>query len=196
MTPRRRSLLLIGLALVLGSFAASDVASREAALERRLGPTVPVVVARATLKADAPIAVEQLSVREVPARFAPRGAYGDPAQLAGTEPSAEVPAGADVTEAALARSDAGAPVRAGERVAQVVAAGPAALIGPGARVDVLITRGRVTELALRDVEVLGAEAHETGVQAQLRVTLAQAIGLAEAQTFAREIRLLPRPDAR
>jgi pilus assembly protein CpaB len=194
-TSRRRSFLLIGLALVLGSFAASDVASREAALERRLGPTVPVVVARTALKADRPIAPEQLGVRQVPARFAPRGTYADPAQLAGTRPSAAVPAGADVTEAALGPSDAGSRVRAGERVAQVIAAGPAALIVPGARVDVLITRGRATELALRDVEVLGAEAHETGVQAALRVTLEQAIGLADAQIHAREIRLLPRPEA-
>ena len=194
MTPRRRSFLLIGLALVLGSFAASDVASREAALERRLGPTVAVVVARATLEADAPIAPERLGVRHVPARFAPRGTYADPAQLAGTKPATDVPPGADVTEATLGGTP-DAPVRAGERVAQVIAAGAADLIGPGARVDVLITRGRQTQLALRDVEVLGAEAHETGVRAQLRVTLDQAIGLADAQIHAREIRLLPRPQA-
>lgn len=193
MTSRRRSFVLVGLALVLGSLAASDVASREAALERRVGPTVAVVVARTALAADAPIDVGRLGVRQVPARYAPRGTYADPAQLAGAEPGVDVPAGADVTEAALARSPAGtSPVRAGERVADVVAAGPAALIGVGSRVDVLVTQGRATRVALRDAEVLGAEAHETGVRAQLRVTLAQAVALAEAQSFAREVRLLPR----
>ena len=42
--PRRRA---AGLALLLGALAASDVAGREAALRRQLGPTVRVVVVRA-----------------------------------------------------------------------------------------------------------------------------------------------------
>jgi len=114
----------------------------------------------------------------------------------------------------------GAPIRSGERVADVVARGAPELVSPGARVDVLVTRegssggrGR-TELALQDVEVLaGAPAPEGGgsggggagggsgsgengggplVAASLRVTLRQAVFLAAAQSFAKEIRLLPR----
>ena len=202
MSKRRRSLLLLGLALVLGTLAASDVAGREAALEARLGPTIPVVVARAELEAGKPIAARQLAVRQVPQRFAPRGAHAAVEQLAGRRPAAVVPAGADVTAAALADPAAdvvGAPVRRGERIADVVATGSPELITAGARVDVLVTRERETRLALQDVEVLQAAPAEADqaapgprVTASLRVTLRQAVFLAAAQSFARELRLLPR----
>jgi pilus assembly protein CpaB len=99
----------------------------------------------------------------------------------------------------------GAPVKAGERVADIVAAGPPELVRPGVRVDVIVTRGGSSgagrsELALEDVEVLvaapapadrGAEGGPR-VAASLRVTVRQAVFLAAAQSFAREIRLLPR----
>ena len=202
MTKRRRSLLLLGLALLLGSLAASDVAGREAALEARLGPTVSVVVARAALAPGEPIRPAQLTLRHVPARFAPRGTYAVPAQVAGQRPAAAVPAGADVVAAALAdpaAGEPGAPVRRGERIVDVVATGAAELVTAGTRVDVLVTGERATRLALQDVEVLGAdpaEAEQGGpgprVRASLRVTLRQAVDLAAAQAFAREIRLLPR----
>lgn len=201
MTKRRRSLLLLGLALLLGTLAASDVAGREAALEARLGPTVPIVVARHDLEAGKPIAAGNLAVRQVPRRFAPQDAYAAPQQLAGQRPATAVPAGADVTVAALAQDEAaaGAPVRRGERIADVVATGSAELITAGTRVDVLVTRERQTRLALEDVEVLAAapaEAEQASaapqITASLRVTLRQAVYLAAAQSFAREVRLLPR----
>ena len=49
MTRRRRAALLLGLAVVLGALAASDVARREAALRAQLAPLVDVVVARRSL---------------------------------------------------------------------------------------------------------------------------------------------------
>jgi pilus assembly protein CpaB len=200
--------VLGGLALLLGGLAASDVAGREAALERRLGPLVPVVVARAPLAAGEPVPASRLTVRHVPARFAPRAAYAAPAQVVGQRPAAPLPAGADVTAGALAdpaREVVGAPVGRGERVAEVIAVGAPDLVVAGARVDVLVTRearpgspGR-TELALQDVEVLAAApapeadgAPSARVSASLRVTLRQAVALAAAQSFARELRLLPR----
>ncbi len=209
MTRRRRALLLLGLALVLGALAASDVARREAALDARLRPLVPVVVARAALPAGEPIAPADLTVRAVPARFAPRDALTDPVQAAGRRPLAPLAAGADVGLAVLhEEAVAGAPVRRGERVAEVVAAGSPELVVPGARVDVLVTREARpgapggTQLALEAVEVLAAApAAEAGgdappggrVSASLRVTVRQAVFLAAAQGFARELRLLPRP---
>ena len=123
--------------------------------------------------------------------------------------SADVAAGQELLPA-LVSTPGGSPatgpaVRAGERVAEVVAAAPAGQVAPGGRVDVLVTRddrpgvpGR-TVLALEDVEVLavgGAPAAESDgaarVAASLRVTLRQAVYLAAAQSFAREVRLLPR----
>ncbi len=50
MSRRRRGLLLVGLALILGSLAAADVRRREAALDARLAPLVPVLVARGDLE--------------------------------------------------------------------------------------------------------------------------------------------------
>jgi pilus assembly protein CpaB len=82
--------------------------------------------------------------------------------------------------------------------------------GPGALVDVLVTTERGegsgrTYLALEAVELLtvrpgGGEPAAAGEAAEaagstlatLRVTLRQAVFLAAAQSFAREIRLLPR----
>ena len=48
---RRRAILLLGLALLLGGLAAAHVARREAALEAELGPLVDVVVASRDLAA-------------------------------------------------------------------------------------------------------------------------------------------------
>lgn len=205
MSRRRRGLLLVGLALVLGVLAASDVARREAALEARLAPLVDVVVARKDLTAGRRVRPRDLAVRRVPARFAPVGAAAAPEEVAGADAAVELPAGAYVTAMDLAYPGdaAGAPVRRGERAVEVVATGSPELVVAGARVDVLITRdGRGTRLALQDVEVLaarptadpGAGGADTGsrVAATLRVTVHQAVALTAAQAFAREIRLLPR----
>ena len=165
-SPRRRAVLLGGLALTLGALAASDVAGREAALRRDLGTPVAVVVARRELRAGARIAARDLAVRRLPARYAPAGAVGDPRQVAGLRPATDVPAGADLDAALLGDGATspppGAPVRPGERLAQLDVSGAADGVGPGARVDVLVTRdgrgdasGR-TVLALEDVEVVGA----------------------------------------
>jgi pilus assembly protein CpaB len=207
---RRRALLLGGLALLLGALAASDVAGREEALRRDLGPVTHVVVARGALGAGARLTADRLALREVPGRYAPAGAFAAPEQLAGLRAALAVPAGADVVAGMVddgsRAARPGAPVRPGERVADVVATGSPQLIGPGSHVDVVVTRGGDSapgsaELALEDVEVLAASAAPGGsrddsgsqrVAASLRVTVRQAVFLAAAQSFARDIRLLPR----
>jgi pilus assembly protein CpaB len=215
MSRRRRAVLLLGLALALGGLAAADVSRREAALARRLGPAVGVVVTRQALARGDRVAADQLAVRRVPARYAPAGALGSPGEAVGMRAAATIPAGAYVTATALAGATgsgdtAGGPgLRPGERVADLTAAGPADLITPGGRVDVLVTRDPAhggsgqTALALEDVEVLAAAPAEAGdgsgpsagvarVRASLRVTVRQAVYLAAAQAFSREVRLLPR----
>ena len=84
-----------------------------------------------------------------------------------------------------------------------------AQLGPGSRVDVLVTseRGRSarTYLAMQDVELVAASPDAAGSTsgsgdrpadaiATLRVSLREALTLTAAQNFAREIRLVPRPD--
>jgi pilus assembly protein CpaB len=211
MSRRRRGVLLLGLALVLGGLGAADVARREAALERRLGPAVPVVVARRAIEPGTALEAAQLAVRRVPARFAPAAGFAAPRELAGLRTTVAVAAGDDLSPGEVAGTEAGPDLRRGERVADVVAVGSPDAIGPGSRVDVVVTRegesggpGR-TELALEDVEVLaaapageettaGAERNPGAprVAASLRVTVRQAVFLAAAQSFAREVRLLAR----
>ena len=215
MSRRRRAALLLGLALVLGGLAAADVSRREAALARKLGPAVEVVVASQALAPGDRVLADRLAVRRVPARYAPAGALGSPGEAVGMRAAAGIPAGAYVTAAALGGAtgsgagSGGPALRPGERVADLTAAGPSDLITPGGRVDVLVTRDPAhggpgqTALALEDVEVLAAAPAEPGegaaagagvarVRASLRVTIRQAVFLAAAQAFSREVRLLPR----
>jgi pilus assembly protein CpaB len=196
---RRRALVLLSLALACGGLAASQVRSRANAVEREVGPLVPVVAARADIAAGAKIDAAQLAVREVPQRFVPPDTLATTTEVAGLRARAAVPAGGYVTEGALAtgRGDGPEPgVGSGERALEIAVAGGQALAGTvaGSRVDVLVTSERRSFLALEDVELLGLrEGPEQKSLATLRVSVHQAVYLTAAQAFAREIRLLPRP---
>ncbi len=208
MSRRRRAALLLGLALVLGALAASDVARREAALQAELAPLVDVVVARGPLEAGERLRGEDLARRSLPARFAPAGTAGvAPELLIGGRLAVPVPEGGPVGPLLLepAAPPSGAGVGRGRRAAEVVAAAAPGTVTAGARVDVLVTRDRgagagATQLALQDVEVLAARPAEAAegerrtarVAATLRVSVRQAVHLAAAGAFAREIRLLAR----
>ena len=216
MTRRRRAAALLGLALLLGVLAASDVAGREAALRRQLGPTVPVVVVRASLRAGERIARASLAVREVPERYAPPGALRDPDAAVGQRAAVVIAERTDLVASLLAVAEAGAeprgPVlRRGERPLDLVAVGAADAVVAGAHVDVVVTDdGRAgapgpTRLALADVEVLAAHPPPSAAAdpesagglprllATLRVTVRQAVALTAAAAAARQVRLLPRP---
>lgn len=191
------------------------MAGRERALRERIGEPVPVLVSRTAIEAGAPLRPADLAIRRVPARYAPRGALRSPAEVTGLRASVAIAPDSEVLAAMVDDSEAaaqvGAPVRRGERIAEVVAAGSPDFVQPGARVDVLVTRedrggGGGTTLALQDVEVLGAQSAASApgeeaaatparVAASLRVSLRQAVYLAAAQSFAREVRLLPRAPA-
>jgi pilus assembly protein CpaB len=208
MSRRRRAALLLGLALVLGALAASDVARREAALRAELAPLVEVVVARAPLEAGHRLAARDLARRRVPERFAPAGAAGvAPELLVGRRLAVPVVEGGPVGPLLLEPSapPPGAGLGRGQRAAEVVAAAAPGTVAAGARVDVLVTRDRgsgagATELALQDVEVLATrtapaadgERRTRTIAATLRVSVRQAVYLAAAGSFAREVRLLAR----
>ena len=216
---RRRGAVLLALATAAGGLASSRVERRERGIEERVGPPVPVVVAAADMRQGQRIderAARALAVREVPERFAPPDALTAPGDAVGATLAAPVAAGGYLTAGALAapggdEQERGAALAPGQRAVQIAAAGGEELAeaGPGALVDVIVTsergegRGR-TYLALEAVELLSArpggdagaagEAPNGGPStlATLRVTLRQAVFLAAAQSFAREIRLLPR----
>lgn len=219
---RRRALVLVCLAVACGGLAASRVGDRIRDVEERVGRPLPVVVARTDVDADTRLSERavrsRFAVREVPASFAPPDALTAPQEAVGLRTRVPLARGSYVTGAQLGVGDreeraAGAP-RPGERAVEVAAAGGESVVaaGPGGRVDVLVTSERRadagrTHLALEDVEVLAVRAGEPGqageeegaapsggsVVATLRVTLRQAVFLTAAQSFAREVRLLPRP---
>lgn len=211
MSRRRRATLLLGLALLLGALAAADVGGREHALRRALTPEVPVVVARRDVRAGALIPAGALGVRRVPLRYAPADAFGAAADVVGRRAAVDLARGVDLAPSLVA-AGAGAhaapawTVRPGERVAPLVAVGDPAAIAPGRRVDVVVTRddgsggAGTTRLALQDVEVLSSRAAPGDerpdglprVALALRVSVRQAVYLAAAQSFAHEVRVLPR----
>jgi pilus assembly protein CpaB len=216
---RRRALVLLGLALACGGLAASNVRQRERAVEERVGPLVPAVVARHELPPNTKLsgrrAGRALAVRQVPARFVPPDALASPSEAVGLRTAAGVAAGGYVTAGALESGQqteqAGPLLAAGERAVEVAVAGGeglSAYAGPGARVDVLVTTERGSTggrsfVALENVELLdvrgaadagggeGAAAEATAL-ATLRVGLRQAVYLTAAHNFAREVRLLAR----
>jgi pilus assembly protein CpaB len=194
MSRRRRAALLLGLAAVLGSLAASDVSRREAALDDRLAPLVDVVVARRALAAGHRIERRDLAVRRIPARFAPPGSS---AGVVGGRLAVPVDQGGQVGTLLLEPPPPVGAIGKAQRAAEVIAQAAPGTVSAGSRVDVLITReSGATELALQDVEVLAArEARAQDgrrVAATLRVSLRQAVYLASAGAAAGEIRLLAR----
>jgi pilus assembly protein CpaB len=202
MSPRRRAALLLGLAVVLGGLAASDVARREEVLRAQLAPLVAVVVAREPLDAGRRLRPGDLAVRRIPDRFAPPGASALPELLLGRRLAVPVEAGGAVSELLLERQrPAAAAVGHGERAVEVVAAAAPGTVAAGSRVDVVVTRDRGgTAVAAQDVEVLAvrdppaadAEQPAARVAATLRVPVEDAVRLTAVGAFARELRLLAR----
>lgn len=223
---RRRGLLLLSLSLACGGLAASEVGRKVGDVEARVGAPVPVVVARQDLVAGKEIDPKSLDsllrVSEVPEKFAPPDGFTDPGEAAGLVPAVPLARGSFLTAAHFAASrDApgagGGPLRPGERIVELAVAGGGALssLGPGSRVDVLVsteprTGSGSTFVALEGIELLGLSAVPGGgsyeppagaeaaagaatALATLRITPRQAVYLTAAQNFAREVRLLPRP---
>jgi pilus assembly protein CpaB len=209
-TTRRRGLLLLSLALACGGLAASRVHDLERDVEARVGPALPVVVAARDLEPDVRIPRDALRVVRVPARYLPPDALGTVADAAGTRASSALPRGSYLTTSRLRGAPSGrspGALREGERAVEVAVAGALAGVPAGARVDVLVSSepggaGGRTVLALEGVELLGTAPPGGGeggaaaaatARATLRVTVRQAVYLAAAENYARELRLLVRP---
>jgi pilus assembly protein CpaB len=196
-TRRRRAAVLLLLAAGLGGLSSAHMSRREAALRAQLGPLIEVVVARSDLAAGATVSLDDLAVRKVPARYAPVGEPAFAAALAGRKLAVAVRAGSAVTPELMQRTPATPEslVKRGERAVEVVASGS---VATGARVDVVVTTDKRTQLAMQNVEVLRARPapakEDSGprVTATLRVSAEDAVYLVAAQSFARDVRLLAR----
>jgi pilus assembly protein CpaB len=216
-TRRRRGLLLLSVALASGGLAASQVHEWERRAAERLGPSIDALVAARDLPAGARIARDAIAVRRVPARFVPPGALASADGVVGARVAVPVSAGGYLSAGLFGGGERGGESRRvgrGERAVTVEVAGGGAVAGmaPGGRVDVLVSTesgagaGR-TVMALAGAELLRVDESARGYPddevaaapdgptalATLRVTVDQAIYLAAADNFAREIRLLERP---
>jgi pilus assembly protein CpaB len=156
-------------------------------------------------------AARHLAVRSVPERFVPPSALATVEDAVGHRVAGALQPGDYLTGALLRRvpaRQAGPGGEGGSRLVEVEVAGAstiAPLLRPGSRVDVLITtqgaRGSPrTYLAMQDVGLAGFSARDAGTDApdvsgiaSLRVSLREAVLLTAAQSFARELRLVPRP---
>jgi Flp pilus assembly protein CpaB len=201
---RRRGVLLLLVAALAGSMAASRVRGEERAIRSQIGPLVPVVVVRSALPARTRIGprqvAERLAVVRIPARFVPGGVMSDPLATVGATTAIDLPRGAYLTHAALAK-DPRYTLRAGERAIDVEVSGGvrlAALGGPGARVDVVVTteprNGSPRAFVAADgAELLSLRQSDGGnAIATLRVPVKQAVFLTAATSFGRDARLLVR----
>jgi Flp pilus assembly protein CpaB len=203
---RRRGVVLLLVAALAGSMAASQVRNRERVIRSQVGPLVPVVVAQTAIRVrtrfDARGASGRLAIVQVPQRFVPPGTLTDPVQAAGATSVIALERGSYVTRAALAAGrDPRVALRSGERAIDVEVAGGArlaALGGPGARVDVVVTteprNGAPRAFVAADgAELLGLRRGDGGhAIATLRVPVRQAVFLTAATSFGRDARLLVR----
>jgi Flp pilus assembly protein CpaB len=148
-----------------------------------------------------------LAVIRIPTRFVPPGSFADPMRVVGATPAVDLPRGAYLTRAALlAARDPRLALRPGERAIDVEVSGGAhlaALGGPGARVDVVVTsepqNGAPRAFVAADgAELLGLRRGDNGhAIATLRVSVRQAVFLTAATGFGHDARLLVRsPDDR
>jgi Flp pilus assembly protein CpaB len=210
---RGRALGFLVAAVVCALLAAMVAAGYRSRVDGRWGELRPVVVAARDLPAGRPLgpaALESLSVRRVPARFAPPGALRGPAEALGRAPAAPVPAGAYLLASQLELPRAERPRRpalaGGRRPVQLRVTGAGALLvgggGPeGGRVDVVVSRspglGRRahTWVAASRVPVLALDRPTgpgEGWTATLGLTRSEALELISADASGRQIRLLPR----
>jgi Flp pilus assembly protein CpaB len=219
MSRRARAGLFLLLALGCAGLAAALANGYGSSVVRAFGPMRPVVVAVRALPAGKQIGPRQLSgslrVRRVPARFVPQDAISEPGQALGRTPSAILPAGSYLLSAQLRTR---APKRSrqpsladGRRAVEITVSGAEALLAAGgspqgARFDVVVTSeprgpgpGR-TYVAAAGVRLLALSRQRVegpgpagGWSATLALTRRQALALIEAESFARGVRLLPRP---
>jgi pilus assembly protein CpaB len=214
---RRTRAIAFGVGAVLAAVAAGAIADGYGdSVARGYGALRPVVVASSQLpagKALTPTAAEKdLEVRQVPARFVPAGALRDPAEALGLLPAAAIPSGAYLLAAQLRppRTEAPGPrLAAGRRPVQIAVSGAEALAVAGGspvgtRVDVVVTTeageggaAGHTYVAAAAVPLLGLGASPEGdatgtALATLGLTRPQALRLIAAESFARQVTVMPR----
>lgn len=204
MSRRRRGLLFAVLSALAALIAALAVGRHERALSSE-EEVRAVVVAATEIEAGERIEPDGLRVRRLPASAIAPEAFEDPSAIAGSRAAIEIPAGAYLLPGLLGRPRRvpGSPGPApGGATIEISVTGAAALRKGGAvgeRVDVLVTRdsqrglGGRTRIAVTGARLLdldGGADQERARTATLALGRKDAIRLIEADSYAREIRLI------
>jgi Flp pilus assembly protein CpaB len=212
---RRGRAIAFGAAALVAAVTAAAIADGYGnSVARGYGELRPVVVASEQLAAGEQIDAElsgALEVRRVPVRFVPDGALRNPGEALGLIPAAAIPSGAYLLASQLRPprpANAGPALGAGRRPVQIAVTGADALAvaGPdpvGSRVDVVITTepdgpgAGHTYVAAAGVPLLalgpGPEGDAGGTAAAtLGLTRPQALRLIAAESFARQVTVMPR----
>jgi Flp pilus assembly protein CpaB len=215
MSRRRRAIAFVALALLAAAVAAAIANGYGSSVARGYGPLRPVVVLMRGLRPGRPLGPEDLStaleVRRVPERFVPPGALVSPAAALGLASDAPLPAGSYLLATQLhppRPHRRAVPILGDRRPVEISVSGADALLASGgpsprAKVDVVVTTepagagpGR-TFVAAAGVPLLalgpGADGPGPGgtSAATLGLTRRQALRLIEAESFARQLTLLP-----
>jgi Flp pilus assembly protein CpaB len=219
MSRRARAAAFFVLAGACAILAATVAGGYGAKVASSFGPLRTVVVASRPLPAGRPIGQHDLGTsleeRRVPARFVPPGALRATHEALGLRPLADLVPGSYLTAAQLRsappRRSAVPGLGDGRRPVQIAVSGGEAVLATGAdprgsRVDVVVTsepsatgpgRSYVAAAAVRLLALSKPDPSGPGPapgwSATLALTRAQALRLIEAESFARSVRLLPRP---
>jgi pilus assembly protein CpaB len=196
---------VLAVALAAGAFMlATGMGGSDIAMQRVLVAARPI--AAGTLLDET--ADNLLATAEVPLDMPLTGLIASPDAARGRRLASAVGAGEPITQAALGGDPriGPAPLAAGERAVPVplrAAGAAAAAPPPGARVDVIASDGEGlagrTRVVVSDAEVLsvmradGADGDISGDAIVLRLVSADALEVARALDFAREVRVVARP---
>ena len=211
MSRNRRALVTAALGAVAGLAGMALAGNYSDTASKRFGALRPVVVAIAPLPAGTTIspdrARQSVETRRIPARFAPTGSFGAPAELIGLRTAVELAPGTYVTSAMFGAPDAGSKRRGrvpkGVVPIELSVHGAGALPGRGRRVDVLVSTPDATggdsdtTVAARGAVLLDlAPGTEVGTEPGTgRVTLGlarrAAIRLVDAEASGHRITLIP-----
>lgn len=214
MSRRRRALITAGLAAVAGLTGMSAARGYSDTVSRQFGQLRPVVVTTGRLEAgtvlDRRKVAGSMEQRRIPARFAPSGPLGTPAETVGLETLVDLPAGSYVTSAVV--GPPGGPGN-GDGVSatgmipvEVSVHGVGALPGRGSRVDVLVsnrletgssagTRVVAKSAVLLDLSVAAEVGSEPGTGlVTLGLDRRAAVRLVDAEAAGRRITVIPVPD--
>lgn len=196
-TLRRRALILFAACLILlfigiWLFQVEQLTRLQAA-----GETVEVLAAARPIPAWTPLSPDDLKKVSVPATLAGLGQVTDPMEVLGTMLLAPLPEGVAIPAYLLAHT----PVLTPSERAWEIRHGNVVLLDsalqPGDAVDILAALSRQGEERVEEIlagaRVIAVTHHEKEYTATLALTREQSVALMEAENFARQVRVIRRP---